>query len=243
MGRCCVSDFSVPYGTDNNRKNNLDVEGKLRNTISIAANLGGKKSVWCCLFPSCRKAFTGDSINRLCSVLVRFWNENLLSLWKGMLQLDKGPQQIRLDFFPTLRLFYFLPDKFFQHSRPHFIFFPSVLLISPWALSFGFLWNTLWKSSWFFSQVKCKKTREITGTRKLKVDCLWLRHKVCLFFQLLWALWKTRCSTLSKDTLQLLHCYNQHLFSKKRKSMEKRHMCGLLCVWPGICPGYRTGAE
>lgn len=45
MGRCCVSDFSVPYGTDNNSKNNFVVEGMLRNTISIAANLGGKKSV------------------------------------------------------------------------------------------------------------------------------------------------------------------------------------------------------
>ena len=40
MGRCSVSDFSVPYGMDNNSKNNLDVEGTLRNTISIAANLG-----------------------------------------------------------------------------------------------------------------------------------------------------------------------------------------------------------
>lgn len=238
MGRCCVSDFSAPHGMDNNGKNNLDVEGKLRNTISIAANLGGKESVWCCLFPSCRKAFTGDGINRLCSVLVRFWNENLLSLWKGMLQLDKGPQQIRLDFFPTLRLFYFLADKFFQHSRPIFFFFP-VLLLSPWAFSFGFLWNTLWKSSWFFSQVKFKKTWEITGTRKLTVGWLWPRHKVYLFFQLLWGLWKTRCPTLSKDALKLLHCYNCFL---KGESLM-RQMCGLLCVWPGICPGYRTGAE
>lgn len=152
MGRCCVSDFSVPCGMDNNLKNKLDVEGMLRNTISIAANLGGKKSVWCCLFPNCRKAFIGDSISCLCSDLVRFWNENRLSLWKGMSQSDKGPQQIRLDFFLTPCLFYFLADKFFfQHSRPHV--FP-ILLLSPWAFSFGYQWKKFWKSSWFCSQVK-----------------------------------------------------------------------------------------
>lgn len=178
-GRCCVSDFTVPYGTDNNSKNNLDVEGTLRNTISIAANPGGKKSVWCCLFPNCRKAFTGDGVNCLCSDLVRFWNENRLSLWKGMSQSDKGPQQIRLDFFPTLSLFYLLADKFFQHSRPHF--FP-ILLLSPWAFPFGFLCKTFWKSSWFFSQVKWSMQENLRNNWNKKTQGLWPRHKVCLFF-------------------------------------------------------------
>lgn len=122
----------------------------LRNTISIAANLGGRKSVWCCLFPNCRKAFTGDSINCLCGDLVHFGNRNVLSLWK-MSQSYKGPQQIRSDFVPTLSLFCLLADKFFfQRSRSHSFPYPFAFP----TFSFGFLWNTFWKLSEFFSQVQ-----------------------------------------------------------------------------------------
>lgn len=134
MGRCCVSDFSVPYGMDNNSTNNLVVGGMLWNTISIAANLGGRKSAWCCLFPNCRKAFTGDSINCLCGDLVHFWKRNVLSLWKELSQSYKGPQQIWSDFFPTLSLFCLLADKFFSqcsrsHSFPYpFAFPPSIFV-------------------------------------------------------------------------------------------------------------------
>lgn len=167
-GRCCVNDFSVPHGMDNNSKNNWDVESTLRNTISTAANLGGKKSVWCCLFPSCRKAFTGDSNNCLYSDLVLFWKENLLSRRKGMSQSDKGPQQITLDFVLTLRLFYFLADKFFfQHNWPHC--FP-ILLLSPWAFSFGFLWNTLGTCNSLFSQVKSSMQKNLRSNWNKKTQ-------------------------------------------------------------------------
>lgn len=65
---------------DKDSQDNLDVEGKLRNKVFIAARLGEQKSLRCFLFPESHR----ESINSLCQDLIHFWSKNLLPSWNGM---------------------------------------------------------------------------------------------------------------------------------------------------------------
>lgn len=149
---------------DKHASDNLDGEGTLRNTISIAARLGGQKSVWCCLFPECSKALA-DSINSLCQDFVCFWSKNLFPSWKRMSQLDKRPQQIRFCFFSTLSLFISLLINS-SSSTAALTFFPYSLVIP--------VGTFIWISDFFVNPADSlgrwnhvyKRTWQITGNKK-----------------------------------------------------------------------------